>query len=152
MRLTIPSIVATSVLAITLAIAAPQAVARLELNPSSPGSHQAADTGQLVRPNPDQQPSQGGGSRARPTRGAQLTALNRTRAQDTRASASNPAARGGSGHATRLASGAAPSIGIASGGFDWGDGAIGAGTAAAIALLLFTGILAVRQRSRLRHS
>jgi hypothetical protein len=152
MRLTTPSIVATSVVAITLAIAAPQAVARFELNPSSPGSHQAADTGQLVRPNPDQQPSQGGGSRARPTRGAQLAALNHARAQDTRASASNPVGHAGSGHAARLPSGAAPRIGIASGGFDWGDGAIGAGTAAAIALLLFTGILAVRQRSRLRHS
>jgi hypothetical protein len=76
MRLTTPSIVATSVVAITLATAAPQAVARFELNPSSPGPHQAADTGQLVRSNPDQQPSQVSGFRAQPTRGAQLTALN----------------------------------------------------------------------------
>ena len=35
--------------------------------------------------------------------------------------------------------------------FDWGDAAIGAGIAAAIALLITAGAQVVRQRSQLRH-
>ena len=48
---------------------------------------------------------------------------------------------------------AAPAVTLKapSNGFDWGDAAIGAGIAAAVALLITAGTLAVRQRSQPRH-
>ena len=55
MRLVAPSTVVTSIAAIALAIAAPAASARLDLNPTPSGPSQIATAQRVVRPNPDQQ-------------------------------------------------------------------------------------------------
>jgi hypothetical protein len=55
MRLVAPSAVVTSIAAIALAIAAPPALAKLDLNPSDRGPSQIATAHRVVHPNPDQQ-------------------------------------------------------------------------------------------------
>jgi hypothetical protein len=156
MRLATHKGVITGAVAIALAIAAPAASARFELNRRPTRSDQATSASPPVRPNPGEQTAHAGGSRARLSsrtlRPPDLAALDRAQVREAKALVANLVRPTRSGNATPgPAVFAAPSLGTASGGFDWGDGAIGAGVAGLIVLLLAAGHLAVRQRRHPRH-
>jgi len=155
MRPAVNTTAVSSAIAIAFAIAAPAASARFELNPRPTGSGQAISATALVRPHPDQQPALTRAARARLSlrtlRVPDLVALDRAQARQAKALVANLAQPIRSGNAPGPATIAAPSLGTASGSFDWGDGAIGAGVAGLIVLLLAAGHFAVRQRRHPRH-
>jgi hypothetical protein len=151
MRLAVHPTAVSSAVAIALAVAAPAASARLELNPGPNFSSQSTSGTASVR-HPDEQPALPRGVRvplsSRGPQPADLAALDRAQAREAKILAANLAHPTRSGNAPRPAAVAAPSLGIAGGGFDWGDGAIGAGVAGLIVLLLTAAHRAIRQRRR----
>ena len=150
MRLATHKGVITGAVAIALAIAAPPAWAGFAQNHGTSASGQSSSASPPVRPNPNEQTAHTGASRVRLSsrrlRPPDLAALDRAQAREAKALAANLASPTRSGDAPGPAVFAAPSLETASGGFDWGDGAIGAGVAGLIVLLLTAAHLAVRQR------
>jgi hypothetical protein len=128
MRLAAPSTVVTSVVAIALAIAAPAALARADLNPSP---SQITTAHLVVRPNHSQQAPPAAAANAGP----------RSEVVD----------GGGYGSPTAVPATAVDVI-APNGGFDWGDAGIGAAAALALTLLCIGGALAVSQRRARRSS
>ncbi len=155
MRLAVRPTAVSSAVAIALAIAAPAASARFELNPRPTGSGQSTTATALVRPLPDEQPALTRRVRAplgsRRLGPPELAALDHAQAREAKALAANLAHPARFGQAPSAATVVAPSLRIASGGFDWGDGAIGAGITGAIVLLIAAGTLAARQRRHPQH-
>ncbi len=152
MRLAVHPTAVSSAVAIALAIAAPAASAGLELNHGPNLSSQATSATASVRSHPDDQTALPRGVRvpqsSRGLRPSDLAALDRAQAREEKALAANLAPPTRFANAPRPATIAAPSLPVASGSFDWGDGAIGAGVAGLIVLLLTAGHRAVRQRRR----
>jgi hypothetical protein len=152
MRLAVHPTAVSSAVAIALAIAAPAASAGLELNPGPNLSSQATSATASVRSHPDEQPELTRGVRVPPSpRGLgppDLAALDRVQAREAKVLAANLAHPTRSANAPRPATIAAPSLPAASDSFNWGDGAIGAGAAGLIVLLLTAGHRAMRQRRR----
>lgn len=156
MRLAVHPTAVSSAVVIALAIAAPAASAGLELKHGPTGSGQSTSATASVRSHPDQQPALTRGVRvplsSRGLGPPDLAALDRAQAREAKVLVANLAHPPRSANAPRPATIATPSLGTASGSFDWGDGAIGAGVAGLIVLLLITGQRAVRQRRRPRHT
>lgn len=147
------SALVTGAIAITIALSAPLAAAGYALNPSPPVSTQTTSASPPVRPNPDQQTAESGSP----------AASNRPPARDSKPAQHTPARTAlgvpytsshpaSSRSTTRQTAATAPSIHAANSGFDWTDGAIGAGIAATIALLIALGTRTVHYRSPPRHT
>jgi hypothetical protein len=133
MRLATLSRTIATTLAISV-VGASAASARYLPEPTPSATDQATTVRQAVSPNPDQQaPSTGHGAPPVASGTPQTAVFNSARP--------NPAA--GGAHPTAAAS-------TPSNGFDWGDAAVGAGVAAAIAALVTAGSLGLRQRSQPR--
>lgn len=163
MRLAARSTAIVGVLA-SAAIAAPAASAQFDLEPGAAAQIHSATAG--PRPEVHSKPDEQGvsarllGPPLRPARASELEAINRAKAQQERAlSYSPPPSARHSSAATntftwtaRPVALIAPSVKPASDGFDYGDAAIGAAIAAAIAALAGGGTVAVRRRSQPQHS
>ncbi len=132
MRLVALRTVVTSVATIALAIATPTALARFTQDPST-GGLQAVTTTAPVRANPDQQLPDTARSPA-----AVVSPVRANPDQQFRARGASPVAV------------SAPATAAASG-FNWSDGAIGAGIAMTIAAIIWGCVFAVRRRSHLHH-
>ncbi len=119
--------------------------------PVSPPALTSSNASTQVRPNPDQQIARDG-ARIPPilqrVHGSELAAMNLAK-QQTLANHVPPSGRYSTAEFNSPATVKPAMVSAPSAGFHWGDAAIGAAAAAAIALLGIGGAVAVRQRRQL---
>jgi hypothetical protein len=154
-----------STLALTLAvtaIGAPNALARLDLNPPAVTQAQAGHAGVVVRPNPDEQAVPDVTPILPAPKPAQVVALRKAQQQERLAYLAyhQPNSAKYSNAETSAYASAIPTgvpstvVHVASqdGGFDWGDAGIGAAGGLGLAIVGVGGAFAITQQRRGRRS